>query len=147
MGQCKIETINMNGIRYEILVKILFIIVFLHSTKSEKQCTKWTTKFVDHDGPSLVYTESVKPTDGIGTQLSIFGMLWMLRRSYNVDVFISKSCHQTLSRVFTQESLKEIHVLEEYFCNHEDIDFEYFPGSFEEIVKRREFRIWRNLYL
>ena len=60
-------------------------------------------------------------TPSIGTQLSIFGMLWMLRRSYNVDVFISKSCHQTLSRVFTQESLKEISVLEDYFCNHEDI--------------------------
>ena len=113
--------INMNLIRNGIIVKILLNIIFLHTTISEKTCTKWTPKFVDHDGPSLVYTESVKPTDGIGTQLSIFAMLWMLRRSYNVDVFISKSCHKTLSKVFSEESLKEIPVLEEYFCNPDDI--------------------------
>ena len=111
----------MNLIRNDIIVKILLNILFLHTTISEKTCTKWTSKFVDHDGPSLVYTESVKPTDGIGTQLSIFAMLWMLRRSYNVDVFISKSCHKTLSKVFTEESLKEIPVLEDYFCNPDDI--------------------------
>ena len=111
----------MNLIRNDIIVKILLNIIFLHTTISEKTCIKWTPKFVDHDGPSLVYTESVKPTDGIGTQLSIFAMLWMLRRSYNVDVFISKSCHKTLSKVFTEESLKEIPVLEEYFCNPDDI--------------------------
>ena len=78
----------MNGIRYEILVKILLFILFFQGSNSEKKCTKWTPKYVDYDGPSMVYTESVKPTDGIGTQLSSFAMLWMLRRSYNVDVFI-----------------------------------------------------------
>ena len=77
-----------NSIRYIISANILVILLFIHSSKTEKQCTKWTPKYVDHDGPSIVYTESVKPTDGIGTQLSIFAMLWMLRRSYNVDVFI-----------------------------------------------------------
>ena len=72
----------MTAIIYEIVINILFILAFTHCIKSEKQCTKWTPKFVDHDGPSMVYSESVKPTDGIGTQLSIFGMyiLWSIYR-------------------------------------------------------------------
>ena len=74
-------------------------------------------------------------------------MLWMIRRSYNVDVFISKSCQQTLSSVFTEDSLKEIPVLEDFFCNPTDIDFEYFPGKFEDIAKRKEFRVGKTLWL
>lgn len=77
-----------NSLKHKISVNILVILLFIHSSKTEKKCIKWTPKYVDHDGPSMIYTESVKPTDGIGTQLSIFAMLWMLRRSYNVDVFI-----------------------------------------------------------
>ena len=112
-----------------------------------KKCVKWTPKFVDFDGPSMVYSESPSPNDGIGTQLSIFSMLWMLRRTYNVDVFINQACHDTLATVFTKESLSEIPVLSQYFCNPDDINFEYFTGKFEEIDKRKEVRVGRTLWL
>ena len=59
----------------------------------------------------------------------------------------SKSCKDTLSHVFDKEFLEEIPILSEYFCNPEDIDFEYYPGNFEEIAKRKEFRIGRTLWL
>jgi len=136
-----------NSLKHKISAIILVILLFIHRSKTEKKCIKWTPKYVDHDGPSMIYTESVKPTDGIGTQLSIFAMLWMLRRSYNVDVFISKSCQETLSRVFTIESLSEIPVLEEFFCNPLDINFEYYSGDFEKIAKRKEFRNGRTMWL
>ena len=60
---------------------------------------------------------------------------------------LSKSCQETLSRVFTIESLSEIPVLEEFFCNPLDINFEYFTGDFEKIAKRKEFRHGRTLWL
>ena len=133
------------------LCKIIFQILIYSSSiwanQSVKKCTKWTERFIDLDGPSMVYSESPSPNDGIGTQLSIFAMLWMLRRSYNVDVFISSSCRDTLAKVFTEESLNQIQVLDEYFCNPEDITFEYFLGKFEFISKNKEFRVGRTLWL
>ena len=60
---------------------------------------------------------------------------------------LSKSCQETLSRVFTIESLSEIPVLEEFFCNPLDINFEYFTGDFEKIAKRKEFRHGRTMWL
>ena len=60
---------------------------------------------------------------------------------------LSKSCQETLSRVFTIESLSEIPVLEEYFCNPLDINFEYYSGDFEKIAKRKEFRNGRTMWL
>ena len=60
---------------------------------------------------------------------------------------LSKSCQETLSQVFTIESLSEIPVLEEFFCNPLDINFEYFTGDFEKIAKRKEFRHGRTLWL
>lgn len=112
-----------------------------------KKCVKWTDRFVDPDGPSMVYSETVSPEDGIGKQLSIFAFLWQLRRNYNVDVFISKITRDVLARVFTPESLSNMPVLEEYFCNPDEIDFEYFAGPFEAIAKRKEFRVGRTLWL
>jgi len=58
----------------------------------------------------------------------------MLKRSYNVNAFISKYCHNTLSKLFFEKSMKEIHVLDEYFCNPGKIHFEYLPRSFDEIA-------------
>ena len=54
---------------------------------------------------------------------------------------------ETLSQVFTIESLSEIPVLEEFFCNPLDINFEYFTGDFEKIAKRKEFRHGRTMWL
>ena len=64
-----------------------------------------------------------------------------------MNVPYSKSCQETLSRVFTIESLSEIPVLEEYFCNPLDINFEYYSGDFEKIAKRKEFRNGRTMWL
>ena len=60
---------------------------------------------------------------------------------------LSKSCQETLSRIFTIESLSEIPVLEEFFCNPLDINFEYYAGDFEKIAKRKEFRHGRTMWL
>lgn len=125
---------------------ILLILDFCSSSESKK-CIQWTSKFVDHDGPSMVYTETTSPEDGIGSQLSVFAFLWTLRRFYNVDVFMSRNCHATLSRVFTEASLSDIPVLEDYFCNPQDIRFEFFTGNFEAIASRKEFRVGRVLWL
>ena len=125
------------------------LILFLSLVELEaKKCVNWTPKFVDFDGPSMIYTEALNKEDGIGTQLYIFAMLWMLRRTYNVDVFMSQTTFETLSQVFTEESLKDIPILEEYFCNPLDIQFEYYTGNFETIdARQKEFRQGRTLFL
>lgn len=124
-----------------------FCLLDLCLSTASKKCIQWTTKFVDHDGPSMVYTETKGPEDGIGSQLYVYAFLWTLRRFYNVDVFISRFCHQTLSRIFTEESLSDMPVLEDYFCNPEDIRFEYFSGNFQVIASKKEFRTGRVLWL
>jgi hypothetical protein len=120
-------------------------LAFVHG--GNKKCVKWTSKYVDHDGPSMVFAEALADNAGIGQQLFTFAVLWQLRRSYNVDVFISKATHDTLARVFTEESLSDMPVLEDFFCNPDNIVWEFFAGPFEVIATRKEFRMGRTVWL
>ena len=124
---------------------LLLISIFIHDVFSVK-CVQWTPKYVDPDGPSMVYSETISTTDGIGTQLSLYALLWQMRRNYNVDVFISQNCFDQLSAVFTPESLKDLPILEEYFCNSEEIKFEFFGGNFQSFADKKSLRVGRTLY-
>ena len=114
---------------------VLAIIVNLNWIEAKK-CVQWSPKLVKPDDPAMVYSETASEVAGIGSHLSVFAMLWTLRRSYNVDVFISKSCYDKLVTVFTPESI-DIPVLEQYFCNPEQIKFSFFSGTFDEFVNNR----------
>ena len=124
---------------------LLLISIFIHDVLSAK-CVQWTHKYVDPDGPSMVYSEMISSTDGIGKQLSLYALLWQMRRNYNVDVFISQNCFDQLSVVFTPESLKDVPILEEYFCNSEEIKFEFFGKTFQSFADNKSLRVGRTLY-
>ena len=131
---------------YHLIVLILILSIFsIHDVLSAK-CIQWTHKYVDPDGPSMIYSETISSTDGIGTQLSLYALLWQMRRNYNVDVFISQNCFDQLSAVFTPESLKDLPILEEYFCNSEEIKFEFFGGNFQSFADKKSLRVGRTLY-
>ena len=41
---------------------------FLTSIVSGSSCVRWTPRYIEADGPSMVYSEAVSSEDGIGTQ-------------------------------------------------------------------------------
>ena len=43
---------------------LLISILFTHS--NGKKCVEWNPKYIDPDGPSMVYSETSDPNDGIG---------------------------------------------------------------------------------
>ncbi len=133
-------------VRWKSFLHFFLLLAQIYLIQATKKCVQWTPKFVEPDGPSMIYAENLAP-GGVGRQLDVFAMLWMLRRTYNVDVFISKQCFDTLSQVFTAKSLGEIPILDEYFCNPHDIVFEYYSGPFDPIDTRRDFRVGRTLWL
>ena len=83
----------------------------------------------------------------LGTQLSTYALLWQIRRNHNVDVFISKNCFEKLSEVFTPESLGDIPILEDYFCNADKIQFEYFVGQYQALANEKSLKQGKTLFL
>ncbi len=83
----------------------------------------------DPDGPSLVYAEALTQADGIGQNLNVFAMLWLMRRNFNVDAYIGKRTYMELARVFDESTL-DIPVLDDHFCDPDKISFEYYSGPF-----------------
>ena len=117
------------------LSKLVTILLSFNLVEAKK-CVQWSPKLIAHDDPAMVYSETASEDAGIGAHLSVYAMLWTLRRSYNVDVFISKSCHEKLVTVFSEDSI-DIPILEEYFCNADKIKFKYYSGPFDDFVKNK----------
>ena len=117
------------------IIAVLILVGFLEA----KKCVEWSPKLLAHDDPSMVYSETASEEAGIGAHLSVYAMLWTLRRSYNVDVFISQACHDKLVTVFTPQSL-DIPILEEYFCHPDKLPFAYWNGPFDEVIANKDNR-------
>ena len=64
-----------------------------------------------------------------------------------MDVFISKNCFEKLSEVFTPESLGDIPILEDYFCNADKIQFEYFVGQYQALANEKSLKQGKTLFL
>ena len=64
-----------------------------------------------------------------------------------MDVFISKNCFEKLSEVFTPESLGDIPILEDYFCNYDKIQFEFYVGQYQALANEKSLKQGKTLFL
>ena len=46
--------------------KTLLLISLLFTFSNAKKCVEWTPNYIDPDGPSMVFSETANPNDGIG---------------------------------------------------------------------------------
>ena len=120
------------------MLRLILVLVLGCNIQADK-CVNWSPRLLAHDDPSMVYSETASEEAGIGAHLSVYAMLWTLRRSYNVDVFISQACHDKLVTVFSPQSL-DIPILEEYFCHPEKLPFAYWNGPFDEVIANKDNR-------
>ena len=120
------------------MLRLILVLVLGCNIQAEK-CVNWSPRLLAHDDPSMVYSETASDEAGIGAHLSVYAMLWTLRRSYNVDVFISQACHDKLASVFTAQSI-QIPVLDQYFCNPDKIQFSHWNGQFDAVIKNKDNR-------
>lgn len=82
----------------------------------------------------------IKPLGRLGNHITAFAHLYQLREDLGVDVFMLNETKHLMSPVFSEATLQILPVLEDEFCNSDDIPFQNLDFNLQLLVKDESYR-------
>ena len=109
-----------------------------------EECKPWSN--VEPDDLSVIYSEQ---SGGLASQLLNYAMLRQLRQNpHYLNAYMSRHCYETLAKVFTERSIQDVHVFEDWFCKApQELPYEAYIGPMKELLTKTEFHRGRFLWL
>ncbi|XP_059078979.1 galactoside 2-alpha-L-fucosyltransferase SEC1-like [Tigriopus californicus] len=109
-----------------------------YCVKSERQCCR--TFVVEEFNQASRSIVVIEPYGRLGNHLTAFAHLYQLREELGVDVYIVNQTRKLMSQVFSETTLQTLPVLEEEFCNIDDIPFRDFDLDIRYILTDESYR-------
>ena len=100
---------------------------------------------VNSDELSIIYSEH---SGGLANQLMMYAMLRQLRQEFYLNAYMSRHCYETLAKVFTEKSIRDVPVFEDTFCKSPSTSpFETYVGPMRDILTDIELHHGKLLWL
>ena len=82
-----------------------------------------------------------------GNQLFAYAMLLELQKVTPIQVYLHPTSYQVLKDFFTEDSLTQVPVFNDTFCNAQDFKFTHFNGHFTELVRNQDLHTGKILQI
>lgn len=109
-----------------------------YCNKSDEKCCRTFVRDDFNETSRSIFV--IEPYGRLGNHISAFAHLYQLREELGVDVYIVNQTRHLMSQVFSEATLQTLPVLEDNFCNIDDIPFRDFDLDIRFILTDETYR-------